>query len=113
VNPRRTSEQASATLFAALGDETRLRMVVRMAGSETLTITDLAAGTGITRQAVTKHLHVLAGAGVARCSRRGREQHWTLDGRRLQQARAFLDHVAAEWGSALARLKSFVEEAGD
>ena len=114
MSPRRTSEQASAALFAALGDETRLRMVVRLSRGDDLSITDLATGTGITRQAITKHLHVLAGAGVARCSRRGREQHWSLDAQQVQQARQFLDQIAAQWDGALARLKAFVEErAGD
>ena len=110
MSSRRSPEKASAALFAALGDETRLRLVVRLARGETLSITDLAAGTGITRQAIPKHLHVLSGAGVARCFRRGREQHWSLDPQRMEQARAFLDRIATQWDNALARLKSFVEE---
>ena len=114
MSSHHASERASAGLFAALGDETRLRMVVRLARGEALSITDLAAGTGITRQAVTKHLHVLAGAGVARCSRCGREQHWSLDTRQVHLARQFLDQIAAQWDDALARLKAFVEkEDGD
>ena len=102
--------RASAVLFAALGDETRLRIVLRLARGGTLSITELASGTEITRQAVTKHLHVLAGAGLARGSRQGREQHWSLDRKRLAQARAFLDQVAHKWESALGRLKAFVED---
>jgi len=112
VRPRRLPGKASATLFAALGDETRLRLVVRLARGEPLSIRELASGTGITRQAVTKHLHVLAGAGLASCSRRGREQHWELDRRRMEQARAFLDRISGEWDGALAQLKAVAEGDG-
>jgi DNA-binding transcriptional ArsR family regulator len=64
----------------------------------------------LTRQAVTKHLHVLAGAGVAAGSRLGREQRWRLDSRQLAQARVFLDRVSQQWDDALTRLKAAVEE---
>ena len=97
-------------MFAALGDPTRLRLVMRLSRGEALSITDLARGTKVSRQAVTKHLHVLAGAGLAAASRRGREQRWSLDRRRLGEARVFLDHVSQQWDDALARLKAAVEE---
>jgi DNA-binding transcriptional ArsR family regulator len=102
--------KASAAVFAALGDPTRLRLVVRLAGGQRLSIAGLAAGTEITRQAVTKHLHVLGRAGLACASRRGREQLWSLDQKQLEQARAFLDRISRQWDDALARLKSFAEE---
>jgi DNA-binding transcriptional ArsR family regulator len=101
---------SDAALFAALGDPTRLRIVVRLARGELLSITELASGTKITRQAVTKHLHVLAAAGVAKPSRAGREQRWSLDQKQLAQARLFLDRIGQQWDSALARLKAAVEE---
>jgi DNA-binding transcriptional ArsR family regulator len=87
-----------------------LRLVTRLSRGESLSITDLARGTKLTRQAVTKHLHVLAGAGVATPSRLGREQRWSLDRRQLAQARLFLDRIAQQWDGALARLKAAVEE---
>lgn len=105
-----TSIEAPSALFAALGDPTRLRLVVRLSRGEPLAITELASGTKLTRQAVTKHLHVLAGAGVATASRLGREQRWSLDEHRLAQARLFLDGLAQQWDNALARLKQAVEE---
>jgi DNA-binding transcriptional ArsR family regulator len=105
-----TRVEAPATLFAALGDPTRLRIVVRLSRGESLSITELAAGAKITRQAVTKHLHVLAAAGVATPSRLGREQRWSLDEKQLAQARLFLDRIAHQWEGALGRLKAFVEE---
>jgi DNA-binding transcriptional ArsR family regulator len=110
VNPSNPSVEAPSALFAALGDPTRLRLVVRMSQGEPLSIRELASGAQITRQAITKHLHVLAGAGVATASRLGREQRWSLDQQQLEQARLFLDRIAQQWDSALARLKRAVEE---
>ena len=110
--PANPHAKASATLFAALGDETRLRIVLRLARGRPVSITDLATGGEITRQAVTKHLHVLAGAGLARGTRNGREQLWSLDQNHVEQARAFLEGISRRWDDALARLKTMVEEAG-
>jgi DNA-binding transcriptional ArsR family regulator len=101
---------ASSALFAALGDPIRLRIVVRLSRGEPLSITELASGTEVTRQAVTKHLHVLAAAGVATSARRGREERWSLDQRQLAQARQFLDRIAQQWDDRLAGLKALVEE---
>lgn len=105
-----THIEAPSALFAALGDPTRLRLVVRLSQGESLSIKELASGTKMTRQAVTKHLHVLSVAGVATASRLGREQRWSLDQRQLAQARLFLDRISQQWADALARLKSAVEE---
>jgi DNA-binding transcriptional ArsR family regulator len=99
----------SAPVFAALGDETRLHLVARLARGEPLSITRLAEGGAITRQAVTKHLHVLAGAGLVQSSRRGREQLWELNPRQLAEARRSLDIIGEQWDSALARLKASLE----
>ncbi len=96
-------------VFAALGDGTRLELVARLCGGEPLSITQLASGASMTRQAITKHLHVLAEAGVVRSARRGREQLWELDPEQLQQARRCLEQISGQWESALGRLKDFVE----
>lgn len=96
-------------LFAALGDGTRLELLTRLAGGEAQSITALSAGTELTRQAVTKHLGVLAQAGLVRGERRGREHLWVLEPVRLAEAQACLDMIAAQWDDALARLKAFVE----
>jgi DNA-binding transcriptional ArsR family regulator len=102
--------EAPATLFAALGDPMRLRIIVRLSRGESLSIKELASGAKVTRQAVTKHLHVLATAGVATQSRLGRERRWALDREQLAQARLFLDRISQQWDSALGHLKAFVEE---
>lgn len=100
-----------APVFAALGDELRLSLVERLAKGRPLSITDLAKGSGVTRQAVTKHLHVLAGSGLARAARVGRERRWELEPGRLLEARRHLDHVSRKWDEALERLRRFVESA--
>jgi DNA-binding transcriptional ArsR family regulator len=63
----------------------------------------------MTRQAVTKHLRVLARAGIVHSVRAGRERLFEFDPEPLARAKTYLDHVSAQWDQALARLKSFVE----
>ena len=97
-------------VFAALGEETRLALVARLSARGPQSITRLAAGSDVTRQAITRHLHVLAGAGLAHDVRRGRERIWELDKDGLEQARRWLDQISKRWDEALDRLKKFVEE---
>ena len=97
-------------LFAALGDETRLRLVVRLCEQGSASISRLTAGTGVTRQAVTKHLRVMQNSGLVHSTRRGRERIWQLNQQRLQEARRNLDLISKQWDDALARLQRFVED---
>ncbi len=102
----------AAPVFAALGDETRLRIVTRLCAEGPLTIVRLSAGAPVTRQAITKHLHALSAAGLVQGTRAEgqRQQVWSLAPHRLDEARAYLDEVARQWDDALGRLKAFVEE---
>jgi DNA-binding transcriptional ArsR family regulator len=99
-----------ATVFAALGDETRLAVLAKLLSGEPQSIARLTEGTQLTRQAVTKHLHVLESAGVVRSTRAGREALYELQPRPIEDARAYLDNIAQQWDEALARLKAFVED---
>ncbi len=99
----------AAPLFAALGDETRLRLLVRLAAGGPGSIAQLSANARVSRQAITKHLEVLSEAGLVRGSRRGRERIWELETKRLSDAHDYLDRLGRQWDQALARLKSFVE----
>uniref|UniRef100_Q027C7 Transcriptional regulator, ArsR family n=1 Tax=Solibacter usitatus (strain Ellin6076) TaxID=234267 RepID=Q027C7_SOLUE len=101
---------SAAPLFAALGDEVRLRLVARLCREGPLSITHLTAGSHVSRQAVTKHLRVMEQAGLMRSTRRGRESHWQLDPHRLDHARRYLDQISSQWDDALARLRRFVED---
>lgn len=78
-----------AHVFAALGDQTRLRLVSRLAAGG-LCIARLSDGAAMTRQAVTKHLRALAAGGIATSTRVGREQLWQLTPGALDAARAWL-----------------------
>ncbi len=98
-----------APVFAALGDENRLRLLARLS-SGPLSISRLAEGSGITRQGVTKHLRVLAGAGLVRGTRRGKESLWRLERNRLEEARRSLDLISRQWDVSLGKLKHFVEQ---
>lgn len=96
-------------VFAALADATRLRLIKRLSADGPLSITTLSEGTGVTRQAITRHLETLGDAGLVRNSRRGRERVWDLDRKRLEKAQRYLDQVAAQWDAAADRLRAFVE----
>src|SRR5712692_3515941 len=99
----------SAAVFAALGDETRLRLVARLCHDGPMSITRLTAGFAITRQAITKHLRVMKNAGLVRSTQHGRESVWQLEQKRLADARRHLQMISARWDETLGRLKSFVE----
>jgi DNA-binding transcriptional ArsR family regulator len=99
----------SASLFAALGDSTRLQIVGRLAGGALLSIAALTAGSGVTRQAITKHLQVLDEVGLVHSTWHGRERMWALDPARIDVARRTLDLISAQWAQALDRLAAFVE----
>ena len=97
-------------LFGALGDPTRLALLERLSDEGPTSISMLAEAFTMTRQGVTKHLHVLAAAGVIDGSRQGREHVWSLNPARLIEARRCLELIARGWDDALTRLKSHVEE---
>ena len=113
MSPRRAAAlqvPEAAPVFAALSDTTRLGLLGRLSADGPLSITRLSEGTGVTRQAITRHLDALGRAGLVRDTRRGRERVFALDLKRLEKARQYLDHVAAQWDAAAARLKAYVEE---
>lgn len=102
--------QARAHVFAALGDETRLSLVAALCGGKPRSIAQLTQGSKLTRQAISKHLLVLARAGVVHGIRMGRECHFEFDLQPIEEVKKYLDFVSEEWDQTLSRLKSFVEE---
>ena len=106
--PDRVRTGRPAAIFAALGDEHRLRLLSRLS-SGPISISRLTEGAGITRQGVTKHLRVLAGAGLVRGTRRGKESVWRLERRRLEEAKRSLEEISRQWDVALDKLRMFVE----
>ncbi|MGY4515787.1 metalloregulator ArsR/SmtB family transcription factor [Lysobacter sp. HA18] len=103
------SSEALARVFAALGDPTRLRLVALLCAGGALSIAQLTATTHISRQGVTKHLEVLAQAGVVQDVRSGRERLWRLDPAQIEEARRTLEVIGQQWDVALGSLKAFVE----
>ncbi len=103
----------AASVFAALGDTTRLGLMHRLSREGPLSITRLSEGTGMTRQAITRHLHTLQGAGLVRDRKEGRDHVFSLDLKRMEVARQYLNDVSAQWDAAAARLKAFVEDNGE
>jgi DNA-binding transcriptional ArsR family regulator len=108
ILPARAKGRQPASIFAALGDETRLQLISRLSGGPA-SIATLTVGSGITRQAVAKHLRVLAGAGLVRGTRSGRQSMWALERKQLEEARRSLDQISRQWDQALGKLKLFVE----
>lgn len=97
-------------MFAALGDETRLSLVVKLSNGEPHSISQLTEGTRLTRQAVTKHLRVLEGVGIVKGVRNGRESLFAFNPKPMDELKEYLDLVSQQWDQALARLQSFVED---
>lgn len=104
------SQQSPSPVFAALGDATRLSLVAKLCGGHSYSISQLAHGTRLTRQAITKHLRVLESAGIVHSVRAGRESRFEFDPRPIEGIREYLDFVSEQWDQALSRLKSFVED---
>jgi DNA-binding transcriptional ArsR family regulator len=96
-------------VFFALGDDTRLEVIARLRTAGALSATVLSDGAAISRQAIVKHLHVLEHAGLVRHERQGREVLYAFQGRRVDEARAFLEAISAGWDRAIERLRGMVE----
>jgi DNA-binding transcriptional ArsR family regulator len=99
----------TAPLFAALGDPVRLAMIARLSGDGPLATVELKRDTGVSRQAVTKHLYVLESAGLVSSDRVGRDRQWRMQANQLAAAREYLDEMSKLWDRRLERLKAFVE----
>ena len=102
--------QVHAPVFAALGDETRLSLVVKLSGGQARSISQLTEGSKLTRQAITKHLRVLERAEIVHSVRTGRESQFEFDPKPIEEIKKYLDLVSEQWDQALSRLKLFVED---
>jgi DNA-binding transcriptional ArsR family regulator len=101
--------RAPAPVFAALGDETRLSLVAKLCSGQPHSISQLARGSRLTRQAITKHLRVLEKVGMVHSVRSGRESLFEFNPEPIEEMKKYLDRVFEQWDQALSRLKSFVE----
>ncbi len=92
----------AARLFAALADPTRLSLLIMLRSGGTRPIARLAASLGMTRQAVTKHLHALEAVGLIAVARDGRETCYSYQPHVIDDARRYLDAVAGRWDGIVA-----------
>jgi DNA-binding transcriptional ArsR family regulator len=110
IHPKHRAElRGHASVFAALGDETRLSLIGKLSNGPPQSISRLAENSALTRQAITKHLRVLEGAGIVHSVRVGRESRFEFRLKPLEELRSYLERVSDQWEHTLARLKSFVE----
>jgi DNA-binding transcriptional ArsR family regulator len=96
-------------VLAGLSDPTRRRLLDVVAARGSVTATEAAAELPVTRQAVVKHLAVLARAGLVRAERRGREVRYRVRPGPLESTAAWLAGLAAEWESRLAVIRRIAE----
>ena len=93
-----------------MGDETRLSLIARLCRVSQQSISQLAEGTTLTRQAVTKHLQVLERVGLVRSVRKGRETLFEFDATPIETMTQYLDLVSRQWEKKLTDLQTFLDE---
>lgn len=91
-------------VFAALSDPTRRGLFTQLARGGPQTATSLASDLSISRQAVSKHLHVLADAGMASATRVGRETRYEASMEPLDEVSQWIRNVEGQWSQRLAAL---------
>jgi DNA-binding transcriptional ArsR family regulator len=110
---RATKQRAAlgvrAAVFAALGAEPRLGLIEKLSTGAPQSISRLAGGSTLTRQAITKHLRILEDVGVVQSVRVGRESLFEFRSEPLKELKSYLERVSEQWDEALTRLKTFVE----
>jgi DNA-binding transcriptional ArsR family regulator len=99
-----------AAVFFALGDKTRLQLIAVLCAGGAFSIAQLTAGTDVTRQAVTKHLQMMADAGLVKDLKSGRERLWQFEPATMEDARRSLEMIGLQWEQALCRLKASLED---
>jgi len=95
-------------VLAALADETRWRILTEV-GREDLSASALAARMPVSRQAIAKHLAVLADAGLVESIRSGREVRYRALGARLSALATELETIGRRWDQRLAAIKRIAE----
>jgi DNA-binding transcriptional ArsR family regulator len=93
------------SVFSALSDGSRRRLLESLATRESASLTELAAQLPVTRQAVSKHLAALSDAGLVEARRAGRETRYRLTPEPLVDALSWMERVGAQWDERLARLR--------
>ena len=104
------TEAVAEQVFTALADPTRRAILGTLAAAGPATATDLAARLPITRQAVAKHLALLADAGLVTAEPGERRRvRYRLRSAPMQVAQQFLAALSRDWDSNLDALKEHLE----
>lgn len=96
------------TVCAALGDQTRWDILTRL-GDGAKSASALARVLPVSRQAIGKHLEVLAEVGLVVPERRGREVVYCAVGARLNALARELEQIGRSWENRLQRIKDLAE----
>lgn len=104
---------AESVVLAALADPIRRRLIDLLTLDGACTASALSKHLDITRQGVAKHLRVLAGAGLVRECRTGREVRFEVDVTQVRAAAGWLANRADEWDRQLTALKRAAEAGRD
>jgi DNA-binding transcriptional ArsR family regulator len=98
----------AGAVFGALADSTRRQLLTEIA-HQPATATELASGLPITRQAVVKHLTMLADAGLLERERAGREVRYRVTPAPLSEAVSWMADVGGQWDARLAALANVLD----
>jgi DNA-binding transcriptional ArsR family regulator len=93
------------SVFSALSDPSRRRLLESLAGCESASLSELAGPLPVTRQAVSKHLAALRHAGLVAATRVGRETRYRLTPEPLAEALAWVERIGDRWDERLVRLR--------
>jgi DNA-binding transcriptional ArsR family regulator len=105
-------EAIAEQVFSALADPTRRAILAALAEDGRATATDLAARLPITRQAIAKHLALLAEAGLVTAEPGERRRvRYRLRSAPMRVAQQFLAALARDWDSQLEALKDHLDSA--
>lgn len=99
------------SVFVALADPTRRKLLDLLAAQGEVTATTLADGLPVSRQAVVKHLAVLDAAGLVAGRRAGREVRYAVRPEVLDATARWMATLAADWDRRLANVKRIAEAA--
>lgn len=99
-------------VFQAIADPTR-RKLLHLLGDEELPVTVISGHFTMSRTAVSKHLRVLADAGLVKNRKVGRETRYRLDPEPLLELKRWLAYYERYWENKLSALKRFVEADDD
>ncbi len=106
------SQPAIGSVFGALSDPTRRRVIELLSERQSVTASGLAQELPMTRQAIAKHMTTLVQAGLVSSAHQGRETHYRLTPEPLTGAMSWMASAGAHWDARLARLAGRLEEKG-